>query len=103
MSTRQTLIQVRKLVEAGWLQFYNHTMDNGHDRYCLLGAINKVTHDNETTAYVEAKRALAAVIPSREPVSMDRAFWVITKYNDHPGRTQAEVLAVIDLAIARAA
>lgn len=79
-----------RLVTHGWCQ---HQTRDG-ERRCALGAVLTVTMDKRCKkASITLERAL------REKLS--RPFVSVASWNDEPGRTVEEVLALYDFAIER--
>ena len=83
---RDCLIEGRKLVERGWCQ---GAFQKG-ERVCILGSF---IDDVEMSR--QALRAIASAIgrPGADACA-------VVRWNDHKGRTQEEVLAAFDRAIA---
>lgn len=91
MTTGEVLKAARALVTEGWTQFSSRAVIDGQDCYCVMGALNS------------AARTLGAM--DAVHLAIQRALGIIgtgavTTWNDAPGRTQAEVLAAFDKAIA---
>lgn len=82
------LTEARNLVEAGWTQGRFREVDDTEVRHCAAGAVYAV----EGPGHGAADRALRAALPPR----YDRS---TVAFNDEPGRTKAEVVALFDLAI----
>lgn len=80
----ETLKEARRLLAIHWIQGFS----NVDDGYCLSEA---VWHAAKTlgTSNGRARNRLYEVIPGS-----------IVGFNDTPGRTQAEILEVVDKAIA---
>ena len=89
-STKEILIEARKLVEKGWCQY---TFLDG-DKVCTSYAIY-------CAADPDRGHTGAALIAMRKSLGL-WPFGTLTFWNDTPGRTQAEVLAAFDKAIAEA-
>lgn len=82
-TTKQILTEARELVSKGWVQ-------GEYERdgcYCLVGAINEVRGDSH--GYAEAIGTMFKLIGNS-----------LSDWNDMPERTQAEVVAAFDKAIA---
>lgn len=92
MTTREVLTNARALVAQGWTQ--GDWRDGSC--YCAAGALRSVTRGMLGDAWVEAVAALKAAI-GRHRFCGDRE---IIGWNDTPGRTQEEVIAAFDRAIA---
>lgn len=96
MSTAEVLCGARKLlVTEGWGQKYYR---GGSGCYCVEGAIQKAATGHphvKTQAAVDAQAALARAIPCKPGHLMP--------WNDHRLRTQQDVLAAFDRAIAACA
>ena len=107
MTLHDFFIETRRLVAEGWVQGTMHTMTSWGDgtvtHRCLLGAMLRaadfvsvdVMQERWPGITQQAYPVLAAVLG----VDADRFNPVA--YNDTPGRTQAEVLALLDQAISR--
>jgi hypothetical protein len=108
----ERLVIGRARIEAGWCQGSLHrytrytpttwletTWLGRGSEYCLLGAVTsdveKQIRVNDDPAFPQAFRLITAALAQLGYDSMQ-----ITEFNDHPRRTKAEVLEVIDLAIA---
>lgn len=81
------LKRARKLIATGWTQHEMHQWRNGMMCYCAIGALSAATSD--TLAYYAAKNRLVPFTGRS-----------IIRFNDAEGRTQEEVLAAFDKAIA---
>lgn len=103
-TAKQILEEARTLVEKGWCQrdYARTAAGNGvcwdsllACKFCSSGALIRVGHQSRTHGlvppFLKAQAAFLQVIESP-----DIALW-----NDAPGRTQADVLAAFDKAIAR--
>lgn len=81
---KQTLIEVRQLlIDKGWCQ---HFSENDLGQYCLMGALSIVGDPNDE-AYIYLY-----------PLTN----YGVSRWNDAPGRTFEEVIALLDKAIAGA-
>lgn len=100
---REVLIAARWIIaNVGWTQGANATDVHGRGvpidsklaaRFCSLGAIDVTEVEYSIVSKEKTKDLLRQfLLPYSDIVS----------FNDTPGRTKAEVLAVFDLAIARA-
>ena len=96
----EQLQEVRALLEAGWCQGALARAGNNREvppesstavRFCLVGAIQRVWQP-ATPLW-----PLTVAINKALPGSTATSFW-----NDTPGRTKAQVLALVDRAIAKA-
>ena len=107
MSVAQVLTEARKLIAQGWTQGAFYDGDDGSGCYCLAGAVVTVSIPNlgaldaEACADSPGIRALSDCLGRRvySVYALDR----LTEWNDTPGRTQEDVLALIDRAIAKEA
>lgn len=92
----EKLVAARAEIKRGWAR--GVTDWNGDGPVCGLGAIWRVTvRAGDREAYWPVVSALALVIPASYGVDWyDR----ITRFNDDPATTLADVLASIDRAIA---
>jgi hypothetical protein len=109
-TVKQVLIEARGLVEKGWCQgtFARtasgeeaHSISPDAHSHCALGAVRAVTLPAFPfiEARVAAREALASFLP---PAEDQDAQDQIVVFNDAPERTQADVLALFDRAIAAA-
>ena len=95
-STAAVLRDARRLIERGWVQGDGVVLDDsGETRYCIMGAITEAVRRLDCAgprgpAGERARAALLRVIDDRG----------LADFNDAEGRTQAEVLAVFDRAMA---
>jgi hypothetical protein len=77
----QKLREAADLLAAnGWIQ---EAPSDEHDRYCMVGAVNVVTDDADV--YEDATEAILYHI----------GVLSIVQWNDEPGRTAEEVIAVL--------
>lgn len=83
----ETLIEGRHRVEAGWCQGAARTRDG----VCIIGSLHDAP--NHETYIAASQRLLAAV----KQTGFARGG--LPEFNDYPGRTQEEILAVFDDAI----
>jgi len=92
----EILKEARALIEKGWCQGYNYEWD-GFDamarredasRFCPHGALLVVTGNSLSKPLLAAERRLSKFAGYR-----------YVDWNDVPGRTQKEVLALFDRAI----
>lgn len=85
------LRRARERVAKGWCQGEAESVDGG---VCMLGAIHDICRGHQTNQWMLRRDAwllLCEPLPHRDGVI----------YNDAPGRTQAEIVALFDRAIAR--
>jgi len=99
MSVAQVLTEARKLIAQGWTQGEYKRVVNGVECWCILGAMGQAASDYKPNglafaALFHALRADDFYLSSSSN---------LTEWNDAPGRTQEEVLALIDRAIAKEA
>jgi hypothetical protein len=83
----------QELLTRGWIQGLSQ---NAHG-VCLQGAVLAVGGRVFSTALLQAYQTLAGCLPEAE------GYNPVVYWNDTPGRTPEEVLALLDQAIARAA
>ncbi len=81
------LLRARRRVTAGWCQHFTHLRSGADVQYCAVGALRQELWEVGATPYLEM-----AV-----PPGYGRS---VILYNDSRGRTQAEVVALYDRAIA---
>lgn len=101
MSLKEDLTRVRRLIESGWTRGAWARTESGSPCWedntnavcwCLSGAVQKVfSGDESTQTRIDLTRALVRNLPA--------GFWDIPAWNDEPGRTKEEVLALIDKTI----
>ena len=92
MTTSETLIKARDLLAQGWCQgvAWIHNKNGGYT-YCIFGALEK-SKDNQKALF-EARDFIYGALARRQ-YEKD-----IEDFNDAPGRTQAEILKLMDDAI----
>ena len=86
------LREARKLLKSGWRQYTPRTIQDGHDKYCMAGALyhassqirmaNKDIHGIYESAFLH--------------ISDEIGGGSIVEWNDTTGRTQEEVISVLD-------
>lgn len=101
-TVKQILVGARKLIASGWAQKTYCCLRDGRLYYCVTGAMNKVA-----TGYMapppryprELDTAAAAVLEvarSRHRFTKSPLAWFsLQRWNDHPKRTKAQVLAAL--------
>jgi hypothetical protein len=99
MSVAQVLTEARKLIAQGWTQGEYKRVVNGVECWCISGAMGQAAPDYkpnglEFAALFRALRADDFYLSSSTS---------LIEWNDTPGRTQEDVLALIDRAIAKEA
>ena len=111
MSVAATLAEARKLIAQGWTQGALYDDDDGRGCYCLAGAVGtvdaasaKLTKGRVNFVFYSRSKSIAALSAclggrGRGAGAVD----LVTEWNDAPGRTQEDVLALIDRAIAKEA
>lgn len=101
MTVKEDLITARAKVETGWCQGTaardkrgNHVSAQSLDatQFCILGAVSAARPANSVPVIAELYRTL----------NHEEYQGALSGFNDAPGRTQEEVLALFDKAIARA-
>jgi hypothetical protein len=111
MSVAETLAEARKLIAQGWTQGAFYDDEDGSGCYCLAGAVGaaeaasvKLTKGRVNFVFYSRSKSIAALsacLGGRG--SGAGAVDLVTEWNDTPGRTQQDVLALIDRAIAKEA
>jgi len=94
----QVLVRARELVEKGWIQgMAQNTLGN---KVCAQWAIDKANHELGFPSGfgMVAQTILLNTIQS----GYGKIYPAIPVWNDQPGRTKAEVLAIYDKAISTA-
>jgi len=111
MSVAATLAEARKLIAQGWTQGALYDDDDGRGCYCLAGAVGaaeaasvKLPKGRVKFVFYSRSKSIAALSAclggrGRGAGAVD----LVTEWNDAPGRTQEDVLALIDRAIAKEA
>ena len=103
---KQILTEARALIEKGWTQgklaknVWGHQVrydDPDACAFCSLGALRKAVHKINPDLYPKLRHQLALAIG--EDPSAGSEYYQVVRFNDAPGRTQAEVLAMFDKAI----
>lgn len=101
MTVSQILQEARAQIAAGWCQgtqkvlSLNSANEITHQRYCLWGALVASSADRDEK--MRAADVIAAHLPNvYNGSSPGPAIW---SYNDALGRTQAEVLSLLDAAL----
>jgi hypothetical protein len=105
MTVSQILQEARLKIAAGWCQG-NQTVfpvtsanEVTHQRYCLHGALEDASRES-IEGRPRALKVICSHLPEPyRPHSRNYQCRAIWEYNDAPGRTQAEVLALIDAAL----
>ena len=95
---KETLQRTREIIdEQGWIQgAYQHRSAG----YCVLGALGKASWQ-QMALMIPAKDLIWDTIEEqypRDPTKM-RGYVGVAGWNDSPGRTKDEVLAVLDKTI----
>ena len=111
MSVAATLAEARKLIAQGWTQGDFYSDEDGSGCYCLAGAVGaaeaaSVNLPKGRVKFVFYSRSKSVQALSDYLGGIARgaaAVDLVTGWNDAPGRTQEEVLALIDRAIAKEA
>ena len=111
MSVAATLAEARKLIAQGWTQGAFYDDEDGSGCYCLAGAVGaaeaasvKLPKGRVKFVFYSRSKSVQALSDylggfARGASAVD----LVTGWNDAPGRTQEEVLALIDRAIAKEA
>jgi hypothetical protein len=99
MSIAQVLTEARKLIAQGWTQGEYKRVINGVECWCISGAIHQATSYDEPSGLEFA----ALFLSLRADDFYLSSSTNLIEWNDAPDRTQEEVLALIDRAIAKEA
>lgn len=93
MLTIQVLKRARKLLSKGWCQeaAFIPAYHGKPDSFCLIGATSFATKARWPREAIKARERIREALP---PGSVS-----IIDFNDDPGRTQEQVLEVMDKAI----
>lgn len=100
MSTKQILVETRKLIEQGWIQGVNARNEYGASVasgspdatcWCLQGGLLRVARDLNKSG-----RDIMLVADVLDNTALLRGSNDLVNYNDTPGRTKDEVLQLID-------
>lgn len=92
LTVRETLLRVLGLIEGGWIKGRDKKMRYGRPCYCLSGALNATSVDRVTRR--DAVRLIERAVSPFNPGSV-----IIVDWNDSPGRTKPQVIAVLKSAI----
>ncbi len=93
----ERLVIGRARIEAGWCQNRMHrTWGGRHSEYCLIGAVRV-----DLPGWGFGGPNMAVDLLQAAIVDLGYGQTEADEFNDSPGRTKAQVLEVIDLAIAR--
>ena len=111
MSVAATLAEARKLIAQGWTQGAFYDDEDGRGCYCLAGAVGtvdaasaKLTKGRVNFVFYSRSKSIAALSACLGGRGGGAgAVDLVTEWNDAPGRTQEDVLALIDRAIAKEA
>lgn len=99
----EELVEARGLIAAGWVQG-NMMLYLGPPAYittyCMLGALQQAHGDRVAWGgnFAPVAWALGEALPAYSCMGIAAPHFIV-EFNDRPGRTQQEVLAVFDLAI----
>jgi hypothetical protein len=99
MSVAVTLAEARKLIAQGWTQGAYKRVVNGVECWCISGAIDKAAPDDKPNELAFA--ALFHALGDDDLYLSSSSN--LTGWNDAPGRTKEDVLALIDRAISKEA
>lgn len=83
------------IIDHGWIQ---GTMKSGEDQVCSLGAVYVYRGSRADIPTTQFFRAIDIISALAGGTNGD-GYWTLTKWNDAPGRTEAEVLALFDAGI----
>jgi hypothetical protein len=111
MSVAATLAEARKLIAQGWTQDAFYDDEDGRGCYCLAGAVGavdaasaKLTKGRVNFVFYSRSKSIAALSACLGGRGGGAgAVDLVTEWNDAPDRTQEDVLALIDRAIAKEA
>jgi hypothetical protein len=95
MSVAQVLTEARKLISQGWTQGEYKRVVDGVECWCISGAIHQAASYDKPSVL-----KFAALFRS---LRADDFYLSLIEWNDAPGRTQEDVPALIDRAIAKEA
>lgn len=91
-ATRRLLDKAKSLIEeVGWYQGYFSRIDNSGQicGYCIMGALRQARDEEDLWEYSAAYHYIMDKLGVKSRVE-------IFQYNDDPGRTKEEVLALFD-------
>lgn len=97
MKTSTHLRKARALVNKGWCKGYFKANINGKECYCLFGALEKISGDDENLS--DCIRILTPIAQHYHGKEFNLS---PVRFNDHIKTTKKDVLAVFDLAIKKA-
>lgn len=101
---KQTVSQIlqearRKIAEEGWVKGIEYLPNaDGRRNYCTIGAI-KHTMNYQVRGYTAAIAALAGALPPRPGQDRLQHSTRLVAFNDAPGTTREDVLALFDAAL----
>ena len=93
MTTSETLIKARHLIEQGWCQGALFKLSKGKTRYCIAGALREAKYqvDRSPGLAIDCHNAIFAA-SGIKPTD-------IAEFNDAPGRKKSQILKLMDDAI----
>ena len=94
---QQLLIKARGLAEDGWCRGTLHTVVNGKDHYCILGAIN--TAVILSVDALDKQQRISDKVTRVVMSALSKPYDSIESYNDARTRRKHHVLALFDRAI----
>lgn len=89
----RVLTQARELLQRGWQQHFAH--DQARDSYCLVGAVAAASDRMANGRHYPHSQQLCVILN-------DACGGIPQCWNDAPGRTQEDVLRLLDGILARA-
>lgn len=104
MKTSEVLLEAKQHVARGWIR---HVMVSP-EGYCMLGAVDEVLKQRHlpTGDHIEAWTSVKEILRQKilelfpDEDRYGDSFSMIAEFNDARGRTQGQVLEVLDKAIA---
>lgn len=104
---RDVLIEARRLIAAGWCQGGFARCDAGGCKiddpaathFCIVGALRAAGY--RVTRGAPNRTLAAELLVSQAMTGLEIYAVNLVLWNDRPGRTQEEVLALLDRALAR--
>ena len=91
--TREALVKVRALIARGWTQGHRQALVNGVNYYSLAEAIRTVRLDYPEADLSNLVRERIASLLGLDPWRRDTG---LVRWNDKAGRTQEDVLRLLD-------
>lgn len=104
--TRLRVLHIAKgYLECGWTQGVSREYKNGSDCFCVTGALNQAVEDCKLNPVVMRpimyRDICVTIRPSLAKIADNWMGSRLVHWNEHPERTQKEVLTMVDRTIKR--